>query len=257
VLFGAGVLLVLPFLASSCLEENMKKLVSLSVFCAAFACAGIASADDAAPQAKVDEKPPAETPKEHSRVLEPMHVDFRALAHTDILLISPGVGASGDVGVVRAGPGTLTLGLGGEYDVCGSACWFLNAVTPLSFDQHQTAILGRVGYHLRIDQAAMRNFDVYGFVGAGPVFAQASVTLNQPFARYTASDTGVGAEAGIGASFFIAGPVFLAGEARYRVAAGQYAYKLDVGKDTVWQANGAEHWNAGGAALQLGIGVRL
>jgi hypothetical protein len=232
----------------------MKKLVSLGAFCSAFACAAVASADQ--PTTKVDEKS-LEAPKEHSRAIEPMQIDVRALAHTDVLLISPGVGASGDIGIVRAGPGTLTLGVGGEYDVCGSACRFLNAVTPLSFDQHQVALLGRVGYHFRIEQAAMRNVDLYGFIGAGPVFASSSVTLNDPFARYTASDTGVGAEAGLGVNFFIAGPVFLAGEARYRVAAGQYSYKLEVGKDTVWQANGAEHWNAGGPALQIGIGVRL
>src|SRR5689334_17452384 len=91
-----------------------------------------------------------EQPVPKSRTLEPLHVDVKLTGNADALLTFVGAGAAADVGVVKAGPGTLSLGAAGEYDFCGSVCWAFSALTPMEFGQSQVSLWGRAAYHIEL-----------------------------------------------------------------------------------------------------------
>jgi len=76
-------------------------------------------------------------PPSGSRPIQPFELDVRGTLSTDILLVYVGVGASADLGIVPAGPGTIAVGAGFEYNFCGSVCWFFSALTPFNFSQYQ------------------------------------------------------------------------------------------------------------------------
>ena len=91
---------------------------------------------------------PADAPLVGSRVLKPLHLDAKLTGNSDVLLGFVGVGAAVDLGVARAGPGTIAVGAAGEYNFCASVCWALNAITPFEFGQRQISLWGRASYHI-------------------------------------------------------------------------------------------------------------
>ncbi|MBX3205838.1 MAG: hypothetical protein KF764_12265, partial [Labilithrix sp.] len=196
----------------------------------------------------VDDKPTGE--------LKPMHVDLRATINADVLLAYIGLGASADLGLVPAGPGTIAVGAGFEYDFCGSVCWLFSALTPLDFSHRQIWPQARASYHLGVKSA--KNLDVYPFVGVGPVFARSQISVDNGAARYVGTDTSIGVNFGGGINFFIAGPVFLGGEARIRYAAGDYEYKLESGDGSrTFDRGSVDTWSLTGVDVLVALGVRL
>ena len=94
------------------------------------------------------EAPAASTPSEDAgRVLPPRKIDLRLTLNTSPLLSYIGLGASGDVGLRRIGPGTLAVGGGIEHAFCGSVCWTYSGATPMDFGQRQVWPQARVTYH--------------------------------------------------------------------------------------------------------------
>jgi len=185
-----------------------------------------------------------------------MHLDFRATLNTDILLAYIGLGASADFGLVPAGPGTIAVGAGFEYDFCGTVCWLFSAATPIDFSHRQIWPQARASYHLGLKSA--KHLDLYPFVGVGPVFARSEISIDNGAARYVGTDTSIGVNFGAGANLFVAGPVFLGGEARIRYAAGDYNYRLESGDGTrTYDRGSVETWSLAGVDVLLAVGVRL
>lgn len=188
--------------------------------------------------------------------LKPMHVDLRATVNADILLAYIGLGASADLGLVPAGPGTLAVGAGFEYDFCGSVCWLFSAITPLDFSHRQIWPQARASYHIGVKSA--KNLDIYPFVGLGPVFARSEISVDNGAARYVGTDTSIGVNFGGGINFFVAGPVFIGGEARIRYAAGEYDYRLESGDGSrTYDRGSVDTWSLTGIDVLVAVGVRL
>jgi hypothetical protein len=185
-----------------------------------------------------------------------MQLDFRGTLNADVLLAYIGLGASADLGLVPAGPGTLAVGAGFEYDFCGSVCWLFSAATPIDFSHRQIWPQARASYHLGLKSA--RHLDLYPFVGLGPVFARSEISVDNGAARYVGTDTSIGVNFGAGANLFVAGPVFVGGEARIRYAAGDYNYRLESGDGTrTYDRGSVETWSLAGVDVLLAVGVRL
>lgn len=196
----------------------------------------------------VDEKPTSE--------LRPRQLDIRVTANADILLAYLGLGMSADFGLIPAGPGTIAIGAGFEYDFCGSVCWLFSAATPIDFSHRQIWPQARGSYHLGIRGA--KYVDLYPFVGVGPVFARSELSLQNGAAHYVGTDTSIGVNFGAGVSLLVAGPLFVGGEARIRYAAGEYGYELERGDTTLTYDRGSvDTWSLAGIDVLLAIGVRL
>jgi hypothetical protein len=218
------------------------------------------ASSEAAPNASPTPTPTPTPPKrssldvEGSMPLRPGHVDVRVLANSDILLAFVGVGAAADVGIAPAGPGTLALGVGAEYAFCGTVCWLLNTVTPLSFSHTQLSLSVRGTYHLGL----AKNLDVYPLVTAGPTIARSSVKLDDGSGEYRGRDTGITVGAGGGINYFLADHFFLGGEARLRYGRGTYSYELVAGNNMQTLTEGSvQTWSLTGLDISLAAGVRF
>ena len=205
------------------------------------------------PSAPPATEPLPETPTSE---LQPRHLDFRGTINADVLLAYIGLGLSADLGLVPAGPGTIAVGAGFEYDFCGSVCWLFSATTPIDFSHRQIWPQARASYHLGLKGA--KHLDFYPFVGLGPVFARSEISIDNGAARYIGTDTSIGVNFGAGASLFVAGPLFVGGEARIRYAAGDYNYRLESGDGTrTYDRGSVETWSLTGVDVLVAVGVRL
>ncbi len=213
--------------------------------------ATVARAGDAPPQR---DKPALDVAPHDDKSLTPGHVDARITADTDILLAFMAGGASADVGVARLGPGTLTLGVQGEYAFCGSVCWFLNTVTPLEFSQHQVSLAARASYHLPIG----KKVDLYPFASAGPTFATSTVRIDDGSAEYRGKDTAIALGAGAGVSYFLTDFIFIGAEGRLRYARGTYSYELVAGNEQQYRWDGnVQTWSLTGLDFSGALGIRF
>ena len=206
--------------------------------------------------ASAPELPPAaprasSSPSHH---LRPLQLDLRATANTDILLVHIGVGATADLGLVPAGPGTIAIGAGFEYNFCGSFCWAFNALTPFNYSQHQITPSVRASYHLDLKK---KNLDVYPLLFAGPVFARSSIELDDGSASYVGKDTGFQVGVGAGLAYFVSDRFSVGLEARYRHARGTYEYELRTGNDRTYDRGNAGTWSLSGLNVMFAFGVRL
>ena len=232
------------------------RLVALCSALLAALIPGSAAADGAQPAVTAPPPQPAPTaaPPSGSRPLQPFEVDLRGTASTDILLIYVGLGANADIGLVPAGPGTIAVGAGFEYDFCGSVCWFFSAVTPFSFGQYQIAPSVRASYHLDLKK---KNLDFYPLIFGGPVFARAHIDFDDGSASYVATDTGFQIGAGAGLNYFVTDRIFVGLEARFRYAKGTYAYELRSGNDRVFDRGSGSSWSLTGLNVMFAFGYRL
>ena len=195
-------------------------------------------------------------PEAETSGLQPRRLDIRATINADVLLAYIGLGASADLGLVPAGPGTIAVGAGFEYDFCGSVCWLFSAVTPIDFSHRQIWPQARASYHLGLKSA--KHLDLYPFVGLGPVFARSEISVDNGAARYVGTDTSIGVNFGAGLNLFVAGPLFLGAEGRIRYAAGDYEYRLESGDGTrTYDRGSVETWSLAGVDVLVAIGVRL
>lgn len=188
------------------------------------------------------------------KALQPGHVDARITGNFDLLLTYVGVGASADVGVVRAGPGTIAFGIGGEYGTCASACWLVNTITPLEFSQSQVTVTGRASYHMAIG----KRVDLYPMMMVGPTFARASIKLDDGSADYLGKDTAISVGAGAGVNFFFGDTFFIGAEARARFARGTYSYEVIAGNERQKLAEGSyDTWSRTGIDFVGALGARF
>jgi hypothetical protein len=209
----------------------------------------------AAPAASANaDVPGPRVPTKTSHHLKPLQLDLHANASTDILLAYIGVGATADLGLVPAGPGTLAVGAGFEYDFCASVCWLLNAATPFRFSQSEIAPSIRATYHLDLKH---KNLDVYPIVFAGPVFARSTIELKDSSASYIGKDTGFQVGVGVGLSYFVADRFSIGLEGRYRHARGTYTYELNDGNGRTFDGGSGSTWSLSGLNVVLALGFRL
>jgi hypothetical protein len=201
--------------------------------------------------------PPRSSDEDDTRRMKIHQVDAHLAMNADMLLGYIGIGAGADIGVVAVGPGMLAVGLGFEYDFCGSTCWTFSAATPINYSEAHLFPQARASYHLGMKRFS--NLDLYPFIGTGPVFAKSKIGIDNGAARYIGSDTGVGLDLGMGANmFFGKSPFFAAAEGHLRYAGGTYAYRLDSGDGTRSFDRGAvSTWNMSGIDVLLALGVRL
>ncbi len=193
-------------------------------------------------------------PPSGSRPIQPFELDLRGTLSTDILLVYVGVGASADLGIVPAGPGTIAVGAGFEYNFCGSVCWFFSAITPFNFSQYQIVPSVRASYHLDLKQ---KHLDFYPLLFGGPVFARASIEFDDGSASYVATDTGFQVGAGAGINYFVTERFFVGAEARLRYARGTYSYELRSGNDRVFEKGNGDSWSLTGLNLVFAAGYRF
>ena len=194
-----------------------------------------------------------------TKAIQPGNVDVWLGGSTDILLVYLAASAAVDIGVVPLGnAGTISFGAKLEYATCGSVCWFLDAVTPFTFGQHEIFPTARAAYHFPIKH---KSLDLYGVLGGGPVFARSTIKYTGSTAvEYTGTDTGIGAYGGVGMHYFVADRFFLGAEGVLRRAAGTYRYEITSGqgddKRTVTSGTGST-WSMSGLNLDLHAGVRF
>lgn len=189
-------------------------------------------------------------PTAQSFSLRPWEVDVRGGLHTTPILEYGGVGASADAGMRKLGPGTLALGGGIDYLLCGTSC----SSAPLAFTQKQLSFEGRVSYHLSVPNVP--RVDVYPLVTAGLMSSRSSIKVGDN-SEYRASDLTPTVSFGAGASYFFAERFFVGAEARFRYAAGSYSYELASGPAKAFDHSGVERWNASTVDLAVAVGARF
>ena len=183
-------------------------------------------------------------------VLQPWEVDTRVALHTTPIFQYGGIGASADAGMRKLGPGTLAMGGGMDYFVCGTSC----SATPLEFSQRQLALEGRVSYHMALPK--VRNLDFYPLLTAG--LRRLSV-VDHGWREQRVSCLGrrAGLGFGAGASYFFADRFFVGAEARFRYAAGSYSYELASGPAKPFDKTGIDTWNTSTVDLAFAFGARF
>ena len=184
-----------------------------------------------------------------SSALAPWDVDVRAGLHTTPILEYGGVGASVDAGMRRLGPGTLAIGGGVDYLLCGMTC----TSAPLSFSQKQLSFDARASWHLRVPKVA--RVDLYPLITAGFMVSRSSVTVGN--SEYRASDVAPSVGFGAGASYFFTDRIFAGAEARFRYAAGSYSYELASGAPKAFDRSNVTAWNASTVDLAVAVGTRF
>jgi opacity protein-like surface antigen len=191
----------------------------------------------------------AEAPNQ-TAALQPWDVDIRAGLHTTPILEYGGVGASADAGIRKLGPGTLAVGGGVDYFLCGTSC----SSAPYSLSQRQLSFEGRVSYHLSVPKVA--RMDIYPLITAGFMVSRSSINVGGN-SEYRASDVAPSVGFGAGASYFFTDRIFVGAEARFRYAAGSYSYELASGQAKAFDHSGVTAWNSSTVDLALAVGTRF
>ena len=182
--------------------------------------------------------------------LKPWDVDIRAGLHTTPILEYGGVGASVDAGMRKLGPGTLAVGGGMDYFLCGTSC----SSAPYSFSQRQLSFEGRVSYHLSVPKVA--RMDIYPLITAGFMVSRSSINVGNN-SEYRASDASPSVGFGAGASYFFTDRIFVGAEARFRYSAGSYSYELASGQARPFDQSGVSAWSASTVDLAAAVGTRF
>ena len=175
--------------------------------------------------------------------------DLRAGVHTSALLQYGGLGVAGDIGIAKLGPGTLAAGGELAYDACGLMC------VSSPYEKFQTHLWGeaRLAYHVSTPRLA--HVDFYPLVTAGFVYAHSSITVND--SEYRAGKLAPTVAFGAGASWFVTKRFFVSGEARLRVAAGDYGYELASGPGAQFDRSKVDTWTATTIDLGIAAGYRF
>lgn len=184
-----------------------------------------------------------------SAEIKPRQIDAKANIRTSPLLQYGGVGASGDVGIARLGPGTFAAGGSISYEACASTCWG----TPLDFSQRSFWIEGRASYHLQAPRIGY--LDVYPLFTLGMAISGARIHVVD--SEYRASSVAPAVGFGGGASYFFSKMFFVSAEAQLRYSGGAYDYELARGPARPFDSRGVDSWNATTIALSIGAGARF
>ncbi|HEY8078522.1 MAG TPA: hypothetical protein VIF62_30540 [Labilithrix sp.] len=179
----------------------------------------------------------------HAEIL-PRQIDAKGMLRTSAVLQYGGVGVASDVGVARAGPGTIAVGGSLAYEACATSCWGM----PYAFAQHQTYVEGRASY--RLGAAHIANLELYPLMTLGVVIAGSSFKMND--VKYDGSSFVPTVGFGGGASYSFAKHFFAFAEATLRYAAGTYDYGNARAHDSA-----VDTWSSNTIALAMGAGARF
>ncbi len=180
----------------------------------------------------------------------PREVDVKASVRTSPVLQYGGIGASGDLGVTRIGPGTFAVGGSLAYEACVSSCWGM----PYDLSQHQTWLEGRASYHLQAPHIGY--LDLYPLFTVGVAFAGSTIHVADT-TEYKGSSIAPTVGFGGGASYFFSHNFFVSGEATLRYAGGTYDYELARGPARPHDGSRVDSWSANTIALAIGAGARF
>jgi hypothetical protein len=228
-----------------------------------------APAVEAAPAVAPPPPPAVEAPKAveaPGTAVEPLKgrlqqagdIDARVMFNADIVLAFVNVGVGADVGVMRLGPGVLSLGGEFEAGACVTVCLALNAFTGWRFGHFFYSPHARIAYHfIPGDGRGLEKVDLYGVLLAGAAFTTTRVAGSSSGAdfEYQGSDVAPSGGLGVGAKYFVRDNLFLGAEARFRLASGMYTYTARVGNVTLSDTESS--WSLSGLNVQLFGGLRF
>jgi hypothetical protein len=188
-----------------------------------------------------------------SPLLRPGQVDFRLDVAALGLLTSLEGGAVLGLGVLPLGPGTLAMGSEVRASVCALACW-----VPRLFQEEATArwegsLLGRLAYHVPLDNRNYRQVDTYAVLLAG--VTESRVSVSAPGYRYEGQGRGPSFGLGVGGHYLPSPRFFIGAEARLRVAWGDHALALTRGAYEFRPED--RRWSRFGVNTVFFVGIRL
>jgi hypothetical protein len=194
----------------------------------------------------------ARTP-ETARWLRPGQLELHVEGGLSLLAPSLEAGAGGEVGVLAVGPGTLSLGTQLDLRQCLLACSLSGLLAGQSVSTRDVSVLGRLGYHVRLEGPGRGPVDVYGVLLGGVM--EARTFQVSPEAHVEGRGRGPAFGLGLGGHAFLSEHFFLGGEARLRFASGVYALSVTQGAHVFTEEE--THWLRLGPETVLFVGVRL
>ncbi len=185
-------------------------------------------------------------------------VDVRLMLNADILLAFVSLGVGADVGVLRAGPGVLSLGAEIEAGLCFTVCFALDLATGWNFSHQYYSPHARVAYHFLPPNArSLEKVDLYGLVLGGITYTTTRISGEESGTAFDFRGRDVAPSFGLGAGakFFVQERLYLGAEARLRFASGQYTYTSRVGNVSV--SGEQSFWSLSGLNVLFFGGLRL
>ena len=187
-------------------------------------------------------------------------IDARVMLNADIILAFVNLGVGADLGVLRLGPGVLTVGGEFEAGACVTPCLALNLLTGWTFSHLFYSPHARVTYHfMPSDSHGLEKVDLYGLALAGVTITTTRVantgTGDSTDFEYLGSDVGPSVGLGIGGKYFVQDRFFVGAEGRLRYSAGQYTYTARVGNVSLSDTQST--WSLSGFNVQFFAGIRL
>lgn len=199
-------------------------------------------------------------PDAGASVMKLGNIDVRGMLETDILLVYVNLGAVAELGLVPLGPGTLAVGAEVDYGFCGSICWGLSALTPISIGERYLTPMARASYHFTVPALKLAHkLDLFGSLGVGLTFASVNVDADDGTFGALASSTAFTIAPGVGGNYFVNPNFFVGAEARFRVASGTYEYTFREGStDTTYVFQEDEtQWSLTGLSVNFFLGYRF
>jgi hypothetical protein len=197
--------------------------------------------------------PDVDTP---SRTMKPLNIDLRGTFSTDVLLIAFDLGAAADVGLLPAGPGTLSVGAELDYSFCGSFCWLLSGLTGFNWGVSWYSPFARLAYHFPVkNQPTLQKADLYGLFMLGLVGSTAYVESKDKSLSVVGTDTSFGFGLGAGGNYFVGDHLYVGLEARYRYARGRYDWVFKAGNYEFKDSEST--WSLSGINILVFLGFRL
>lgn len=175
-------------------------------------------------------------------LLHPGNLDLRIGGGASLLPPSVEAGISTELGVVRIGDGTLSIGAELGIQQCVLACSLRDLFDLRTVSTRDLHALGRLGYHFILGARNDNRVELSGFLLAGVM--EARTTETSPDNHYEGRGRGPAFGLGVSGSYFLSPRLFVGGEARLRFASGSYD---DDGR----------HWVRGGLSTLLLAGIRL
>jgi hypothetical protein len=188
-------------------------------------------------------------------LMHPGHLDLRLEGAASLLPLSLEAGAAVDLGVLRVGPGTLSVGAEFDVNQCALACWVPNLFTQRDVSRRDFYGVGRLGYHFTLANRNYREVDLYGVLLGGVM--ETRTTLTAPDYAYAGKGRAPAFGLGLGGHYFPSrsSRFFVGGEARLRFSTGSSELTLTRGTYAFTQED--RRWTRLGLSTAFFLGVRL
>lgn len=197
---------------------------------------------------------PAFASPELDVLLRPGQLELKLLAGTGLLWSRVDAALVAELGMIRLGPGTLTLGAEAGGGLCLSLCALRALTTGLSWAGGHSALAGRLSYRLR-PWKELQAIEVYGVGLAGPVWVSTSAASADGSVGFHGTDRSWRFGAGGGGSYFIGERLFVGAEAMLSLAHGSYDFTVHSGAPTLSAQDRA--WSLSGFGAQFMVGTRF